>query len=310
MNSNRALVLNGYGDASNTRLDTVAKPAPAPGEVLVRVAAAGINGLDWKIREGYVRDAFPLALPTVLGIELAGVVEAVGAGVTRFARGDRVAGGLGRVGAYADYVAVDAAKLARVPDGFDEVQAAALPVAAMSAWQSLHAAGPLAPGARVLIHGAAGGLGGFAVQFAKQAGAFVIATVRGRYADEVRALGADQVIDYETQRFEAEVADVDLVLDYVGGEALERSWQVLAPGGCVVGTTSPEIVARTPAGRRGLWFMVTPDAERLERIIADVAQGRLVSRVTEVVAPDQLAEAIERHRVSAHRGKSVVDFRR
>ncbi|WP_246791852.1 NADP-dependent oxidoreductase [Burkholderia perseverans] len=310
MNANRALVLNGYGDASNTRLETIAKPAPAPGEVLVRVAAAGINGLDWKIREGHVRDAFPLALPTVLGIELAGVVEAVGEGVTRFAPGDRVAGGLGRVGAYADYVAVDAAKLARVPDGIDEVQAAALPVAAISAWQSLHAAGPLVPGARVLIHGAAGGLGGFAVQFAKEAGAFVIATARGRYADEVRALGADQVIDYETQRFEAEVADVDLVLDYVGGEVLERSWQVLAPEGCVVGTTSPEILARTPAGRRGLWFMVTPDAERLERILADVAQGRLVSRVTEVVAPDQLAETIERHRVSAHRGKRVVDFRR
>ena len=227
MNSIRALVLKQYGSSEATAISTVAAPEAGPNQVLVRVKAAGINGLDWKVREGYVRDVFPLQLPAVLGIELAGVVEAVGPGASRFHVGDRVMGSLGGLGAYAELVAVNESLLARVPSDLTDVQAAALPVASVAAWQSLFAAGPIERGQRVLVHGAAGALGGFAVQFARQAGATVFATARGRYAESVRSLGADEVIDYEKQRFDKVVNGIDLVLDYVGGDVLERSWGVL-----------------------------------------------------------------------------------
>lgn len=304
----RALTLQTYGGVDAVRMSRVAAPTAGPGQVLVSVRAAGVNGLDWKLREGFVRDAFPIALPAVLGLELAGVVEAVGPGVTRFQPGDRVMGPLGGLGAYADLVAVNADNLAPTPDALDDLTAAAMPVAALAAWQSLHLAGPVWPGQRVLVHGAAGGLGAFAVQLAKRLGAFVVATAAGHDADFVRSLGADQVIDFQTQRFETLVQGIDLVLDYVGGDVQNRSWQVLSATGVVVGTASPEILARTPAGKRGLWLVMQPDAAQLARLANDVARGELVARVGEVVPFADLPQAIERNRTGASRGKAVVDF--
>lgn len=308
MTSIRALTLQTYGGPEATQISAVPAPVPGPGQVVVSVRAAGLNALDWKLREGFVRDAFPLALPAVLGIELAGVVEAVGPGATRFRPGDRVMGPLGGLGAYADLVAVDEAKLAPTPDALTDTAAAALPVAALAAWQSLYFAGPVWGGQRVLVHGAAGALGTFAVQFAKQAGAFVVATAAGRDVAAVKALGADQVIDHETQRFEELVSDVHLVLDYVGGEVLDRTWPVVAPGGVVVCTSSPEILARTPTGRRGLWFVMTPDAALLSRLAEQVARGELRAPSGEVLLFTDLPAAIERHRTGALRGKTVIDF--
>jgi NADPH:quinone reductase-like Zn-dependent oxidoreductase len=306
----RAALIRAYGDASAVELAEIAKPEAGQGQVLVRVRAAGINGIDWKVREGYVRDAFPLQFPAVLGVEMAGIVDAVGPGVTRFRVGERVMGPVGGLGAYAQFVAVNEAILSRTPEQLDDVHAAAIPLAAVAAWQSLHHAGPIRPGQRVLIHGAAGGLGGYAVQFAKRAGAEVFATAAAADADYVRSLGADHVIDYRTQRFEDIAREIDLVLDYVGGEVLERSWQVLTSTGAIVGTTSPEILARTPAGRRGLWFINQPDAALLERLAAEVANGTLIAKLSEVVGFDELPAAIERNRTEPHSGKTVVDFSR
>jgi NADPH:quinone reductase-like Zn-dependent oxidoreductase len=306
----RAVLIRAYGDATAVELAQIAKPEVQPGEVRVRVRAAGINGIDWKIREGYVRDAFPLQLPAVLGIEVAGVVEAVGAGTSRFKVGDRVMGPLGRPGAYADFATVAEANLARTPDGLDDIHAAAMPVAAVSAWQSLHHAGAIRAGQRILIHGAAGGLGGYAVQYAKQAGAEVFATAASAHVDYVRSLGADHVIDHQRQRFEDVASDIDLVLDYVGGEILDRSWRVLSPSGVIVGTSSPDILARTPAGRRGLWFMNKPDAALLEKLAADVVSGALKSKVSEVVGFAEIPGAIERNRTGSRIGKVVADFSR
>ena len=306
----RAVLLPHYGDAHAAQVTKVTPPEAGPRQVRVRVRAAGINGIDWKVREGYVRDAFPLQLPVVLGIELAGVVDATGPGASRFRVGDRVMGPVGGLGAYADFVVVDEANLAPTPEGLDDVQAAAIPVAAVAAWQSLHHAGPVRPGQRILIHGAAGGLGGFAVQFAKRAGAEVYATASAAHGDDVRALGADHVIDHEAQRFEDVVRDVDLVLDYVGGEVLDRSWQVLADNGVIVGTTSPDILARTPPGRRGLWFINKPDAALLQTLAAEIAAGTLTSRVGEVVGFAGIPAAIERNRTQSRAGKVVADFTR
>lgn len=308
MNDIRALVLTEYGGPGSLKVSSVAPPVAGAGQVLVRVHAAGVNGLDWKLREGYVRDAFPLQLPTVLGIELAGVVEAVGAGVTRLRTGDRVMGPLGGLGAYADLVAVNEANLSPVPDALDFVQAAALPLASVAAWKSLHLAGEIRPGQRILIQGAAGGLGGFAVQYAHQAGAVVYATARDSHSSYVRGLGADHVIAYDREQFENLVSDIDLVLDYAGGDVLSRSWAVLTENGTVVSTASPDIAANTPVGRRGLWFQNTPDTARLQAIADDVVHGRLQSEVSAVVRLEELAAAIERNRTHPQRGKTVVTF--
>ncbi|MDP9928464.1 NADP-dependent oxidoreductase [Variovorax paradoxus] len=306
----RAVLIRAYGGAAAAAVAEIAKPAAGPGQVLVRVRAAGVNGIDWKVREGFVREAFPLQLPAVLGIELAGVVEALGPGASRFRVGDRVMGPLGGLGAYADFVAVDEAKLVRTPQGLDDVHAAGVPVAAVAAWHSLHHAGPIAAGQRILIHGAAGGLGGYAVQYAKRAGAEVFATASAAHVEYVRSLGADHVIDYQTVRFESVAQGIDLVLDYVGGEVLDRSWQVLAKNGAIVGTSSPDILARTPAGRRGLWFMTKPDAPLLERLAAEIAHGTLISKLGEVVGFDDIPAAIERNRTDPRIGKVVADFSR
>jgi len=145
------------------------------------------------------------------------------------------------------------------------------------------------------------------VQFAKQAGGIVVATARSRYTEYLRGLGADQVVDYETQRFDEVVKNVDLVLDYVGGDVLDRSWKVLSEKGAIVSTTSPDILKRTPAGRRGVWFVNKPDTARLESIARDVAAGRLRSQVSEVVPFNDLAAAIERNRTQPHQGKVIVE---
>jgi NADPH:quinone reductase-like Zn-dependent oxidoreductase len=306
----RAVLIRAYGGATAAEVAEIPKPEAGLGQVLVRVRGAGINGIDWKVREGYVRDAFPLQLPAVLGIELAGVVEAVGPGALRFKVGDRVMGLLGGLGAYADFVAVNEANLSLTPEGLDDVHAAAIPVAAVAAWQSLHHAGPIRSGQKILIHGAAGGLGGYAVQYAKRAGAEVFATVATAHVEYVRSLGADHVIDYQTERFEDIARDIELVLDYVGGEVLDRSWQVLTKTGAIVGTSSPEILARTPPGRRGLWFMNKPDATLLEKLAADIATGTLKSKVSDVVGFEDIPAAIERNRTDSRTGKVVADFSR
>jgi len=304
----RAVLIRAYGGAAEVA--EITRPLAGQGQVLVRVRAAGVNGIDWKVRDGLVQQAFPLQLPAVLGIELAGVVEAVGPGASRFRVGDRVMGPLGGLGAYADFVAVDEANLVRTPHGLDDVHAAAIPVAAVAAWQSLHHAGPIAAGQRILIHGAAGGLGGYAVQYAKQVGAEVFATASAAHLDHVRSLGADHVIDYRAQRFESVARNIDLVLDYVGGEMLDRSWQVLKKEGAIVGTSSPDILARTPPGRRGLWFMNKPDADLLERLAAEIAEGTLISKLGEVVGFADIPAAIERNRTDPRIGKVVADFSR
>jgi NADPH:quinone reductase-like Zn-dependent oxidoreductase len=306
----RAVLVRAYGGVAAAGVAEIARPAAGPGQVLVRVRAAGVNGIDWKVREGFVREAFPLQLPAVLGIELAGVVEAVGPGASRFRVGDHVMGPLGGLGAYADFVAVDEANLVRTPHGLDDFHAAGIPVAAVAAWHSLHHAGPVAAGQRILIHGAAGGLGGYAVQYAKRAGTEVFATASTAQIDYVRSLGADHVIDYRTERFESVVRDIDLVLDYVGGEVLDRSWQVLTKDGAIVGTSSPDILARTPPGRRGLWFVNKPDTALLEQVAAEIAQGTLISKLGEVVGFDDIPAAIERNRTDPRIGKVVADFSR
>ncbi len=303
---NRALRIHRYGGADVISIDAIGVPQAAPGEVLVRVHAAGVNGLDWKIRDGILKDVFRLPLPATLGIELAGEVIGVGTGVKRFAVGDRVMGALGALGAYADIVAVMADKLAHIPASLDDITSAAIPVAALTAWQALFEAGGLQRGQTVLIHGAAGGVGGFAVQLAKRAGARVIVTAQGKHAGYLRELGADEVIDYRGMAFWEVVRNIDLVLDLVGGTALAQSWQILADHGTIVSTAAPEILAQIPTGKRGVWFQMRPDAGKLAEIAQAVVDRTLTARISEIVTLEEAAGAIERNKIGHGPGKMVV----
>jgi N-ethylmaleimide reductase len=308
VSANRAVRFHNYGGADVPKLELVARPAAGPGEVVVQVRAAGVNGLDWKIRDGLVKDAFPLPLPATLGIELAGVVVELGEDVTGFAVGDRVMGPLSGIGAYSDYVAVAASKLALTPTSLEDVQAAAIPVSALTAWQALFDAGELKRGQTVLIHGAAGGVGSFAVQFARLAGARVVATAQSANAGYLSGLGADLVIDYRTSNFWEHTGSVDLVLDLVGGDTLAKSWQVLAVGGQIVSTAAPEIMGQIPDGKRGKWFQMKADGQKLTEIAAMVADGRLLVRVSEIADLADINGAIERNKTGHGAGKTVVKF--
>jgi NADPH:quinone reductase-like Zn-dependent oxidoreductase len=310
MKANRALRIHAYGGSEVLKLDEIPLPVPSTNQLLIQVKAAGVNGLDWKIREGFVRDAFPLDFPAVLGIELAGVVMETGSGASRLKVGDRVMGALSGLGAYADFVAVDEVKMSLTPESLTDVAAAALPVASLTAWQSIRADGEIKPGQRILIHGAAGGVGGFAVQFAKAAGATVFATASSASREHVLSLGADVVIDRSAERFENRVSDVNLVLDLVGGETLDRSWQVLAPDGVIISTAAPDVAARAITGRRGRWFMTQSDAPRLRAIADSVASGTVRSTIAEVTGFAGLAAAIDRNQRGHAPGKMVLDLSR
>jgi len=283
-------------------------PEAKPGFVVVRVRAAGINGLDWKIREGFLKDVFKTEFPTVLGLELAGEVTAVAAD-SRFAIGDRVLGlAAPGSGAYADYVAVPEALLAPIPAAVADTTAAALPVAGLTAWQMLHAAGSPKAGETVLVHGAAGGVGTLLVQMAKQLGLRVVATASSASRPHLMALGVDIVIDRSAEKFEQIVKNVDLVIDLAGGDAPDRSWPVLREGGTLVSAARFDIAAPRTDGRRGIAFQMQPDSDRIRRIAEATASGELTMTISETVPLSALPAAIEQNRTGHGPGKAVADF--
>ena len=241
----KAIQLHGYG-FDQLRYEEVPTPQVGPGQVLVRVRAASVNQIDAGKASGAVRQFFPLTFPWTPGGDFTGTVEAVGAGVSQVQPGHDVygtcpAGGDAPTygGAYAEYIVVPAATLAAKPAALSFAEAAAVPIAALTAWQGLFRGGQLQAGQTVLIHGAAGGVGAFAVQFAHQHGAKVMATAAAEDLNFVRSLGADEVIDYHTSRFETAARRVDVVFDLVGGEVQQRSYAVLKAGGYLVATSQP-----------------------------------------------------------------------
>jgi NADPH:quinone reductase-like Zn-dependent oxidoreductase len=278
-------------------------PEPGPTEVLVRVAAAGVNPVDWKTR---AKGGFLGEPPFTVGWDVAGTVERIGFGVTRFAPGDRVLGMPrfpGEAAAYAELVAAPSRQFALMPDELSWSEAAALPLGALTAWQTLVDTAGLSAGQRVLIHAAAGGVGHLAVQIAKARGAHVIGTARAVHHDLLRELGADEAIDYtETEVAEvAEVAeavsDVDLVLDLVGGETGVKSLPTLRDGGLLISVPSAADFAalHEAAGERVRVsaFLVEPDREGIEAIAALVEEGKLHVKVSKTLPLAQAAEAHE-----------------
>ena len=232
----RAFVLTRYGGPDAAELRDVPDPRPGPGELLIRVAAAGLNPVDYKIREGKLKIIRRYPLPAVMGNELAGTVIARGAGATRFEEGDRVFTRVDkdRLGAFAELAAVAEAHVARMPASLDFETAAGVPLAGLTALQALRDELALTPGQRVFVSGGAGGVGTFALQLAKWLGAEVATTASSRGEALVRRLGADVVVDYTTTSFERELRDYDAAFDLVGGDTLRRTFAVLKPGARVV----------------------------------------------------------------------------
>jgi NADPH:quinone reductase-like Zn-dependent oxidoreductase len=275
----RALHAYAKNDPSRLVVEEAPLPTLAPGDVLVRVHASGVSPgeLDWN-GTWLNHDGGRRTPPIVPGHEVSGVVEKVGAGAAGIEVGDEVFGVIDfrRDGADADFVAVRADELVPKPATATHAEAAAVPLSALTAWQALFDQGDLARGQRVLVHGGAGGVGSFAVQLARWRGARVTATSSARDADFVHGLGADEVIDYRTQRFEDAVADLDLVFDTVGGDTWERSWDVLGPRGRLVSIAVPRPPERdTDDGRRAIWFIVKQDRQQLVEIADLVDTGQL-----------------------------------
>ena len=234
----KAIRIHQYGGPEVLAQVEMQRPTPGPNEVLIKVQAASVNPVDWKLRAGHVKEIFPVTFPATLGWDVSGTVEEAGSGVTAFKRGDEVYALL-KGGGYAEYATADEAVVARKPRTLDYVNAAAVPVAGLTAWQALFEVAQLSSGQKVLIHAAAGGVGNFAVQFAKAKGAYVIGTASSKNQAFLRELGVDQAVDYQKTRFEDAVRDVDVVLDTIGGETQQRSFKVLKKGGILVSIVQP-----------------------------------------------------------------------
>jgi NADPH:quinone reductase-like Zn-dependent oxidoreductase len=291
----QAVRFHEYGPPDVLRVETVPRPQPGEGQVLVRVHSAGVNPIDWKIRAGHLQAFMPLELPHTPGFDLSGTVAEVGAGVSEFAPGAEV---FGRgTGTYAEYALAPEATLAPKPGSVSFDQAATLAVGGVTAWAGLFEAAKLEAGQRLLVHGGAGGVGSFAVQLGHWKGAHVVGTASVRNLDVMRALGADEVIDYAAARFEDVLHDLDVVFDTVGGEVTDRSWGVLRPGGILV------VIAGAPdadtAATHGVRTSGTQAPEVtspiLRRLAALVESGDLEPQVGETFP---LADAEQAHAAS------------
>jgi NADPH:quinone reductase-like Zn-dependent oxidoreductase len=316
-NTMRAVVATQAGPADVLQLKQVAKPEPGPTEILVRVHAAAINPADWKTRAagGWTgrRGAEDPEQGVILGWDVSGVVEAVGRGVTLFQAGDEVSGMPlfpHFPGGYSEYVVAPARHFATKPAGLTHVEAAALPLASLTAHQALVDFAKVRPGRRVLIHAAAGGVGHLAVQIAKALGAYVIGTASAAKHDFVRGLGADEVIDYRAVDFAEVVSDVDVVIDAIGGDYYDRSLRTLKPGGTLVALCyDVDPAMRASADERGVtadFMLVEPDHAGLLAIRALVEDGRLRPVVDTVLPLADAAKAHELGEAGRTAGKIVL----
>lgn len=305
----KAIRLHGRGGPDRLVYEDAPQPHPGQGEVLVRVKATAVIATELRWPETYQTKAGGERSLPIPGHDLAGVVAEVGPGVTDIAGGVEVYAltAFDRDGAEAEYTIALPSELAPKPRSLDYVQAAAVPLSVLTAWQAFFDHAGLAVGQTVLIHGAAGGVGVFAVQLARWAGAYVIGTASARNSDFLRELGTNEAIDYTTTRFEDAVHDVDIVLDTVGGETLERSWGVLKKGGVLVSVASPPSSEQAKAhGVRSVWFIVKPNRDQLIRVSELIDAGRMRASVETVLPLSQARQAYEQASQRHTRGKIVL----
>lgn len=305
----KAMRIHEYGGPEVLEMHEIEIPQPADDELLVKVYATSINPVDWKIREGQRKEKFPANLPLTLGWDVSGVVAAAGSHVRNFSIGDEVYSRPDptRNGTYAEYVVVKANQVGLKPRSIDHIRAAAVPLAGLTAWQGLFKYGQLQKGQRVLIHAAAGGVGTFAVQFARWKGAYVIGTASEANLDFVKQIGAHEVIDYKNDRFEERLKAIDLVFDTMGGDTQKRSVQVLKNGGRLITTLKPEFLNEAKEKHVHLeGFTAQSYSDDLQQIADLIDQGHVSPVISHVMGLEEARQAEMMSEEGHTRGKIVL----
>jgi NADPH:quinone reductase-like Zn-dependent oxidoreductase len=310
----KAAQINAYGGSEVIEINlTAAKPSVSAGKILIEVHAAGVNPVDWKVRQGYLKQMAPLKFPATLGGDFSGLVSEVGEGVSDFKKGEEVYGQAsvlgGGSGSFAEYVLTSAATVAHKPKRLSHVEAAALPLTGISALQVLTEHTHLSKGQRILIHGGAGGIGTMAIQIAKHLGAYVATTAAGDGLSYVKGLGADEVIDYKTQSFEELLRDFDAVFDTVGGETYEKSFKVLKRGGVIVSMLEqPRQDLMDKFGVTAIAQGTRVTSERLAKLSELVDQGVVSVHVDKVFPLEATGEALSYLETGRPKGKVVLEI--
>lgn len=305
----KAIRIHQYGSNDNLRYEDAPLPEISTDDVLVKVYYAGVNPVDWKIREGYLQALIPFDLPFILGWDVSGVVEAVGENVSNFKVGDEVYSrpDITRNGTYAEYVAIKNTELAFKPNTIDHAHAAGLPLAGLTAYQALFDVAKLEAGQSILIHAASGGVGSLAVQMAKIVGAHVIGTASAKNRNFLLEIGVDEFIDYQSENFETVISNVDVVFDTVGGDIQAKSLGIIKKGGMlvsIVGQPSAEKVVELNINAEFLF--VDPNAEQLTQIAKWVDNGQLVNHIDKIFPLQEAAQALELSQAGRVRGKVII----
>lgn len=312
----KAAQINKYGGSEVIEINPNApEPVVSKGKILVEVRGAGLNPFDWKVREGKTRERAPLEFPATMGGDFSGVIEQLGEGVSGFTIGDEVYGTAGIFGggsgSFAEKATADILHVAHKPKTISHNEAAALPIAGVSALQALTEHMNLTSGQKILIHGGVGGIGTFAIQLAKHLGAYVATTVNNDDFDYVKELGADEVIDYKVEQFENLLAEYDAVLDTVGGETYEKSFKVLKKGGVIVsmvGAYSKELAEKY--GVQSIAQSTDISTAPLQKLTEFVDKGAIKVHIDKVFSLDQTREAFEHLQKEHPRGKVVIEIKK
>ena len=304
----KAVTIHDYGGPDQLVYEDVPIPSFGPEEILVRVQATSINPVDWKTREGYAKERRKVDFPFILGWDVAGAVEDTGTLVSRFKKGDLVfaLADIARNGAEAEYVVTKTDAAARAPSNIPLEQAAAVPLTSLTAWMMLFDKAHLKADQKILIHAASGGVGSFAVQLAKIAGAYVAGTTSEANIDFVRSLGADGVINYKEEDFSSKLKDYDVVLDTIGGETQKKSFNILKKGGVLVTTVKPETEAAKEYNIKLEGGMVMPNGARLQEIAGLIDEGKIKVHVEREFDLKEVKAAQEYSKTGKVRGKLVV----
>ncbi len=301
----KAIQISKYGDASELKMREVDTPQPKDNEVLVKIFDAGVNPYDWKVRKGFMKDIMPSKFPLTMGYDFAGVVATVGKNVSGYGAGDRVYGFT--QGSYAEFGICTLDRIAKMPQALTFDVAAALPTPGLTAYQLIAKYVKPAGAETVLIHGAAGAVGSLAVQIAKSFGMRVFANADQSDEDYLKQLGVEKVINYKAQRFEEFFKDLDAVVDLVGGETLNRSYQCVKKGGLVITTVGPVNEGRAKeAGVQAQFFLNQQNSKDLEEIGKLAAEGKLKPRLADVWPLAQAAEAQRLNEEGKTHGKIVL----
>ncbi|SIS60284.1 NADP-dependent oxidoreductase [Salimicrobium flavidum] len=278
----KAIVINEYGHKEQLTEQEIETPKPGKGEVLVQVKATSINPIDWKLREGYLQQMLDFEFPIILGWDVAGIVEETGEGVTSYEKGDRVFSrpDLTRKGTYAEYTVVAEHLLAPLPENVTFEEGAATPLVGLTAWQCLTDVTKVQKGEKVLIQAGAGGVGSFAIQFAKEKGAYVATTGSTRNVNFLKSLGADEVIDYTEQDFAEVLNDYDVVFDTLGGDILDKAFDVLKDGGRLVTIAGqPDEEKAKAKNIEATSFWLEPDGDQLKEIADLMESGKVKAHI-------------------------------